>query len=251
MKLVITHSYDESAKLCADMIAEVYNNNPCALMGLATGSTPEPVYEYMVAAHKSGEVDYSCARAINLDEYIGVDPLDENSYNYYMNHRLFDHINIKPENTLIPNGKKPPEDEIARLNKYLDNNTMHIQLLSCGTNGHIGFNEPDDVFYDKYHVVYLSEETIMSNARLFNASEEVPRSAVTMGIGGIMRAEKIAFLATGEEKRRAMKAILEKGDITPQIQGTILKFHPDCTIFLDKDLADGIVPDMGIEVIYR
>ena len=128
---------------------------------------------------------------------------------------------------------------------------MEIQLLSVGTNGHIGFNEPDDVFYDKYHAVDLTEETRRSNSRLFSSIEVVPRAAITMGIGGIMRAKQIAFLATGGEKLRAMKAVLEKGNVTPKVQGTVLKLHRDCTIFLDRALAQQITPDRGVEVIYK
>jgi len=251
MKLVITHSYDESAELCAQMMNAVFQKKPDTLMGLATGSSPIPVYEKMVRAHKTGSVDYSHARSINLDEYIGVAGDDPNSYLYFMRTNFFDYVGISMDHILIPDGLKPAEDEIKRLNDYLDRNEMGIQLLSVGTNGHIGFNEPSDVFYDKYHVVKLTEETRKSNARLFKSLGEVPTSAITMGIGGIMRAKKIAFLATGSEKLRAMKAILEEGNITPEVQGTVLKLHHDCTICLDQGLAHQITPDKGVEVIYR
>lgn len=251
MKLVITHSYEESAALCTEMMNGVFREKPEALMGLATGSTPVPVYEKMVEAHKAGRVDYSRARSINLDEYIGLAGSDPNSYLYFMRTNLFDHVGISPERVWIPDGTKPVEGELARLNDYLDSHEMEIQLLSAGTNGHIGFNEPGDVFYDKYHAVELTEETRRSNSRLFNHIDEVPKAAITMGIGGIMRAKKIAFLATGDEKLRAMKAILEEGNITPRVQGTVLKLHRDCTIFLDHALARQITPDRGVEVIYK
>lgn len=251
MKLVITHSYDESAELCAQMMNEVFRENPEALMGLATGTTPIPVYEKMVREHKAGTVDYSRARSINLDEYVGVAGDDPNSYLYFMRKHLFDKVDMPAENIWIPNGMAPVEEEVARLNAYLDAHEMEIQLLSAGTNGHVGFNEPNDVFYDKYHLVELTEETRKSNSRLFGSLDEVPLSAITMGIGGIMRAKKIAFLATGNEKLRAMKAILEEGNITPRVQGSVLKLHRDCMIFLDADLAGQITPDKGVEVIYR
>lgn len=251
MKLVITHSYDESAELCAQMMNEVFVGQPDALMGLATGSTPIPVYEKMVRDHKAGRVDYARARSINLDEYVGVAGDDPNSYLYFMRLHLFDPVGMPMANVWIPDGMEPVEEEVGRLNAYLDTHEMDIQLLSAGTNGHVGFNEPSDVFYDKYHYVELTEETKNSNSRLFNSIDEVPVSAITMGIGGIMRAKKIAFLATGNEKLRAMKAILEAGNITPQVQGSVLKLHRDCTIFLDLDLAKQITPDAGVEVIYR
>ena len=251
MKLVITHSYEESAALCAEIMNEVFRKKPDALMGLATGSTPVPVYEKMVEAHRAGTVDYSKARSINLDEYIGLAGSDPNSYLYFMRTNLFDRVGMSLHNVWIPDGMKPVEEELARLNGYLDSHEIEIQLLSVGTNGHIGFNEPDDVFYDKYHAVDLTEETRRSNSRLFSSIEVVPRAAITMGIGGIMRAKQIAFLATGGEKLRAMKAVLEKGNVTPKVQGTVLKLHRDCTIFLDRALAQQITPDRGVEVIYK
>ena len=251
MKLVITHSYEESAALCAEMMNEVFREKPDALMGLATGSTPIPVYEKMAEAHRAGTVDYSQARSINLDEYIGLAGSDPNSYLYFMRTNLFDRVGMSPDNVWIPDGMKPVEEAHARLNGYLDSHEMEIQLLSAGTNGHIGFNEPDEVFYDKYHAVELTEETRRSNSRLFRSIDEVPKAAITMGIGGIMRAKKIAFLGSGNEILRAMKAILEEGNVTPRVQGTVLKLHRDCTVFLDHALARQITPDSGVEVIHR
>ncbi len=249
MKLVITHSYLESAALCARMMEEAVCNNPEGLIGLATGSTPIPVYEKMVQGKKEGKADYSNIHTINLDEYIGVPKENVNSYMYFMRKHLLDEAGVKKDNIYIPDGMAQPQAETARLNGYLNHHVMDIQLLSVGTNGHIGFNEPSDVFFDQYHIVTLTEETRQSNSRLFNRIEEVPKMAITMGIGGIMRAKKIAFLATGNEKLFAMKGILEEGDIIPKNQGTILKLHADCTIFLDKELANQITPADGVEVV--
>ncbi len=149
---------------------------------------------------------------------------------------------------MIPNGMADTQAELDRMNAFADANPIDVQLLSVGANGHIGFNEPSDVFYDRYHAVKLTQKTRESNSRLFSSIEEVPTEAITMGTGGIMRAKKIVFLATGEEKLDAMKKILEDGEVTPDCQGTILKFHQDCTLFLDKGMADQIRPAPYVEV---
>lgn len=250
MRLIITHSYDESATLCAKMIYDTVSKKKDALLGLATGTTPVPVYEKLVQAHKKGDVDFSQVRSVNLDEYIGLSGDDPNSYLYFMRKNLFDPLGIPLSRIIIPNGQEPVSQELERLNAFADSNIIDIQLLSVGVNGHIGFNEPSNVFHNKYHLVSLTDKTRQSNSRLFNSIDEVPTHAITMGIGGIMGAKCIAFIATGNEKLVAMKAILEDYDVTPQIQGTILKFHQNCTIFLDKNLARNIKPSANVEVSY-
>lgn len=248
MKLVITKNYAQSAKLCSEMIMDVVREKRDSLLGLATGSTPIQVYDYMVKAVKEGNVDFSGISTINLDEYIGLSNSNHNSYFYFMKKFFFDKCGIKQGKVMIPNGTADVNMELERMNNYANSHQIDVQLLSVGVNGHIGFNEPSDRFYDQYHIVNLTEQTRKSNSRLFTSIEEVPRSAITMGVGGIMRAKKIAFLATGEEKLNAMKAILEKGDVTPEKQGTILKFHPDCTVFLDYAVAEKITPADYVEI---
>jgi glucosamine-6-phosphate deaminase len=250
VRLIITKSYEESAALCAQQIADIVKIKKDALLGLATGMTPIPVYENMVRLHKNKEVDFSHILSVNLDEYVGLSETDPNSYFYFMSKHLFDPLEIPRSRIEIPKGQGAMADEIERMNKFMDDHTIDVQLLSAGTNGHIGFNEPNSVFHDKYHYVTLTDETRMSNSRLFNNIDEVPSAAITMGIGGIMRAKCIAFLATGLEKLAVMKAILEDHDVTPKIQGTILKFHQDCTIYLDENLADKIKPSANVEVGY-
>ena len=249
MRLVITESYEHSALLAARMMEDVVRENPKALLGLATGSTPEPVYANMVSSAANGQVDFSNVRTINLDEYVGLAPEDPNSYMFYMRRQLFDGCGIPLDHVMIPDGQVDPEREIRRMNEYADSHTIDVQLLSVGVNGHIGFNEPADRFYDKYHLVELTERTRRSNARFFESLDQVPRQAVTMGVGGIMRAKKIVFLATGMEKLRAMRGILEEGDISPSDPGSVLKLHRDCTIFLDIDLAKWIKPAGYVELI--
>lgn len=249
MKLIITESYEQSARLAARDITEIVKEKPDALLGLATGSTPIPVYKYMVEDAKGG-VDYTKVKTINLDEYIGLAGDDENSYLYFMRRHLIDPCGIPLERVMIPDGLGDVDAELRRMNEFANANPIDVQLLSVGVNGHIGFNEPADRFYDGYHTVTLTERTRQSNSRLFNSIDEVPKAAITMGIGGIMRAAKIVFLATGEEKYAAMKAILEDGDITPSNQGTVLKLHRDCVIYLDRQTAEGIKPASYVEVQY-
>lgn len=248
MKLIITESYEQSACLAARMMLEAVREKPDALLGLATGTTPVPVYRYMVEAVQQKKADFTRVRTINLDEYIGLSGENPNSYLYFMRKHLLDACHIPLERVMIPDGMSDTHAELARMNAFADVNPIDVQLLSVGVNGHIGFNEPSDVFYDRYHAVKLTKRTRESNSRLFSSIEEVPTEAITMGTGGIMRAKRIVFLATGEEKLEAMKKILEDGEVTPGCQGTVLKFHQDCTIFLDKPLADCIRPASYVEV---
>jgi len=250
MRLVITKSDEESARLAAECIAEVVNEKRDSLLGFATGSTPEPVYAQLVAMCARGEVDFSGVRTVNLDEYVGLNAEDPHSYMYYMRKNLFDKAGIDLSRVTIPRGDADPEEEVRRLNAFSDKNNIDIQLLGVGVNGHIGFNEPCDCFYNKYHIVTLTEKTKKSNSRMFSRMEDVPERAITMGVGDIMRAKRIVFLANGIEKLDAMKAILEPRDVTPRIQGTILKFHQDCKIIIDKVLAELINPAPEVEVSY-
>ena len=250
MKLIITENYEQGAYLAAQMMLQVVREKPQALLGLATGTTPIPVYKYMTEAAVSGKADFRQVRTINLDEYLGVEAENPNSYCYFMRKNLLDACGISMDRVMIPNGTGNEEEELRRMNTFADAHRIDIQFLSVGVNGHIGFNEPSAVFYNKYHKVMLTEKTRQSNSRLFRCIEEVPKAAITMGVGGIMRARKIVFLATGEEKLNAMKGILEDGDVTPENQGTILKLHGDCTVFLERELADKINPAPYVEVAY-
>lgn len=250
MHLIITDSYQQSAVLAARQTADIVKRNPTALLGMATGTTPIPLYEELCRMQSRGEIDLSGISTINLDEYVGLAGDDENSYLYFMRKYFLDPLGIPLSRVYIPNGVANPAAEIARMNDFADQHPIDVQILSVGENGHIGFNEPGDVFYDKFHLVKLTESTRQANSRLFQDISQVPARAITMGIGGIMRARKIVFLANGEKKLAAMKAMLEEGDVTPKNQGTILKFHQDCTIYLDKELAASIQPARHVQVTY-
>lgn len=249
MRLIITRSGLESAQLAAEAIRTALVQKPDMTLGLATGSTPIPVYQALVDAYQQGRADFSRIHAVNLDEYVGLSPDHPQSYRRYMEENLFRPVGIRPEQVVIPRGDLEPEGELVRLNQFTAAHPIDLQLLSVGVNGHIGFNEPESVFYDKYHLVSLAQQTRISNARFFSSMEEVPTQAITMGVGDIMRAGKIVFLATGQEKLPAMQAILEPGPVTPACQGTVLKLHRDCDIYLDQELAGQITPAPEVEVI--
>ena len=201
------------------------------MLGLATGSSPLGTYKQLIEWYEKGDIDFSKVTSVNLDEYVGLDGSNEQSYRYFMNKNFFEHINININNTFVPNGcaidlageGKRYDEHIAELGG------IDLQLLGIGLDGHIGFNEPDKYFVKSTHVVDLHESTIKANSRFFANIDEVPKRAITMGIVSIMQAKKILLIASGKEKRD----ILEKafyGPITPEIPASILQLHPDITV---------------------
>ena len=249
MRLVISNSYERSARLVADEIAKVVQDNSRALLGLATGSSPLAVYDYMLQDMQAGRIDYSAVQVMNLDEYVGLSPEHEQSYVYFMRQHLFNAAGVKPDQVIIPDGLADPVTEVKRLNDLAAERTIDLQLLGIGSNGHVGFNEPQEVFHYGYHLVELTEQTRADNARMFSCPDDVPTQAITMGVGDIMKARTVILIATGENKREALKAMLEQGEITPQRQCSVLKFHHDCRVFIDRKLAQGIVPGRHVEVL--
>ena len=223
------------AKRASGILLAVVNLKPDCVLGLATGTTPIPTYQAMIEACRDGRADFSKVHTVNLDEYRGLQHDDPNSYHFFMKDNLFDHINIDPANTNVPDGAEPDAekacssyDELIRSLGGID-----IQLLGIGHNGHIAFNEPTDHFPDGTHIVDLTQDTIEANSRLFNDISEVPTQAITMGIGSIMSARRILLLATGANKADAVRATLY-GPVTPQVPASILRLHPDVTIICDE-----------------
>ena len=235
MNYITVKTYDELSKKAAQIIASQIIMKPNCVLGLATGSSPVGTYKELIKMNKNGELDFSTVTSVNLDEYVGLDGTHDQSYRYFMNTNLFDHVNIDKANTFVPNGcaedmDKECEAYDERIKAY---GGIDLQLLGIGLDGHIGFNEPDDVFVKNTHVVDLDESTIEANARFFESINDVPRKAVTMGMGGIMNAKKILLVANGANK----KEILEKaffGPITPEIPASILQLHPDVTVIYSE-----------------
>lgn len=219
----------------ANLIVSLLQGNPKAVLGLATGSSPVGVYARVVEMHQKGLVSFSKASSYNLDEYVGL-PVDHSqSYRSFMNEHLFNHIDIDLNRTHVPNGNAVDlEAECLAYDKMLEENgPVDLQILGIGSNGHIGFNEPDASLSSGTHVVDLLEETLEANARFFPTLAEVPRQAVTMGIASILKAKQIVLLVRGEEKAEAVKNAIE-GPITTQCPASLLQSHPNVVVLLDK-----------------
>lgn len=241
MKVIVTKSYEESCEVVGRMMIDQVKTKPASKLGLATGGTAEPIYPHLVKAYEDGEISFAEVHTVNLDEYVGIAPDHEQSYRYYMDGLLFDKINIDKANTYVAVGDNPVEEEIETFNEKLyDGKPLDFQLLGVGANGHIGFNEPGDHLIAGVHVEKLNESTIEANSRFFESAEEVPREAMTMGVGDILKAKKIALIATGESKVEVMKKLLDDDEIATGVPVTMLKTHPDTTIVIDQELADNI-----------
>ena len=227
-------TYEEMSALAASMIGAQVILKPDCVLGLATGSSPIGTYKKLVESCEKGILDFSGVRTVNLDEYCGLSGDNPNSYRYFMNDNLFDHVNIDKENTHVPNGfAEDLEAEAARYEAFIESlGGVDLQLLGIGHNGHIGFNEPCDHFPKMTHEVELTAMTREANKRFFASLDEVPTAAFTMGIGTVMAARKVMLIATGADK----KEILHKsffGPVTPEVPASILQFHPDVTVICD------------------
>ena len=235
MRIFIEKDYDAMSRRMAQIIAAEITHNPACVLGLATGSTPEGAYKYLVDWHKQGCLSFQDVLSVNLDEYVGLAPTHDQSYRYFMQSNLFGHVDIVPENTRVPDGlTKDPAAFCAEYDAYIRSlGYVDLQLLGIGRNGHIGFNEPGDCFVKETHVVDLAESTIDANARFFATREEVPKQAFTMGIGCIMAARRVLLLASGADKADAIyNAVC--GPITPCCPGSILQLHNDVVLVGDE-----------------
>lgn len=235
MKIVKVENYSEMSRLAAEEVIATVRENPRAVLGLATGSTPLGLYAELARDHAENGTSYSECRAVNLDEYVGLPPAHVQSYAYFMRKNLFRHIDIKPENTYIENGVAADEAaECERYNALLSELRQDIQILGIGSNGHIAFNEPGTPFDSVTHTVELAESTVRDNSRLFESPDHVPRRAFTMGLANIMNARKIIILANGENKAEAVRALVN-GEISEDVPATVLRRHADCTLICDAE----------------
>ena len=210
------------------------------MLGLATGSTPVGMYKELIAKNTAGEISFKDVTTYNLDEYYPIEPTHEQSYRYFMNVNLFDHIDIDKAKTFVPNGlTENPEEEGAAYDAAIEAaGGVDLQVLGIGQNGHIAFNEPDDALIAGTHITSLTDDTIEANSRFFASKADVPTRAFTMGIGSIMKAKKIILLANGANKHAAIAQMLDD-KITTQCPATILKAHPDVYLFCDKAAYEG------------
>lgn len=238
MRLHVVNDYDQMSSKAASIVASQIILQPDTVLGLATGATPLGMYQNLVNLYQDGMVDFSEVVTFNLDEYIGLESNHPQSYNYYMFHNFFANVNIPAEKIHIPQGKcadvfktcRQYDQEIA---KY---EGIDLQVLGIGNNGHIGFNEPNYILKTETHLVKLTEETIEANSRFFNSSKEVPREAISMGMGSIMQAKRILLLASGENKAQAIARTIS-GEITTEVPASLLQLHPNLTIIVDQQAA--------------
>ena len=240
MKLIVREDYNECSRYLADRFEEVIRRKPDAFLGLATGSSPEGMYRYLCEDHRKGLIDLSAVSTINLDEYAGLSREHDQSFGYYMDRHFFSKVNIDGRNIHLINGAGDISDEISRYEELLAERPIDILVLGIGTNGHIGFNEPDSVFCARTHEVELTQETIRANSRFFESEKDVPRRAVTMGMFGIVNARKIVLIASGRAKADAIRRLLENETADPQLPCSILHLCPDAEVIVDRELYESI-----------
>ena len=237
MQVHVFSSEAAIGRAAAALIQSKVLENPNCVLGLATGSTPIPTYQALIELNKAGLVDFSGVTTYNLDEYVGLNPDHVCSYRYFMNDQLFDHVNIDKANTHVPPGNgADPEADAAEYEAAVQAAGVDLQLLGIGRNGHIGFNEPAADFGYATSIVNLTDSTIDANTRFFNSRDEVPKKAISMGVGAIMSAKTVLLIATGAAKAEAIKASIE-GPVDPQVPASILRLHPNCVFMLDEAAA--------------
>ncbi len=236
MKILKEKNYKDMSEKAARIIAAKIISKPNCVLGLATGSTPEGLYASLVKKFEEGKIDFSDVKSVNLDEYKGLSKENDQSYYYFMNKHLFKNVNIKPDNTKLPDGTL--EDSEKACKEYDETmkamGKVDIQLLGLGHNGHIGFNEPADAFSVGTNCVELQASTIEANKRFFAREEDVPRFAYTMGIGTIMAAEQVLLVVSGKDKAEILKKSLT-GPVTPQVPASILQLHPNVVVVADEE----------------
>ena len=238
MQVFVYKNAEEVARAAATVFAAEIFKKPDCVLGLATGSTPVPLYKELARMNHEGLIDFSRVRTYNLDEYVGLDPAHVCSYRRFMNENLFDHINIDKANTHVPCGIGADHEADAKAYDAAVEAAggIDLQLLGIGHNGHIGFNETNDVFVYPTNVITLTQSTIDANARFFDSADDVPRQAISLGVGGIMNARRVVLLATGEGKAKAIRDSI-KGNIDPKVPASILRAHQNVQFFLDEGAA--------------
>ena len=248
MRIYLEKDYAAMSRRAANIIAAEIHKNPACVLGLATGSTPVGTYQQLIEMNKAGDISFKEVTTVNLDEYKGLSGEHDQSYRYFMNDNLFNHVDIDKDFTFVPNGLAEDSaaecaeyDEIVEALGYAD-----LQLLGIGHNGHIGFNEPDTVFTKATHVVDLTDSTIDANTRFFANRDEVPRQALTMGMGCIMNAARVLLIANGAGKADAIYNTV-CGPIDPKCPASILQLHPDVVIVGDEAALSKLVA-AGVEI---
>ncbi|MEA5060299.1 MAG: glucosamine-6-phosphate deaminase [Candidatus Pelethousia sp.] len=248
MRIYCAKDYQTMSRRAANIISAHVIIEPSCVLGLATGSTPLGAYKQLGIWCAKGDLSFAQVHTLNLDEYVGLGPEHPQSYRYFMQKSFFDHIDICPANTNLPNGlAEDAEEECRRYNRVIQEfDGVDLQLLGIGHNGHIGFNEPGQAFELETHRIFLSESTIEANARFFSSREKVPKAAYTMGIKNIMQAKKILVVVRGEEKADIVYRAF-RGPVIPEVPASILQLHPNVTLCGDQPALQKLI-DAGVEV---
>jgi len=236
MKIMYTDTYANMSRRAANIISAQIILHPKTVLGLPTGTTPIGAYRQLIEWYKKGDLDFSQVTTFNLDEYLGLDGSHPQSYRYFMDNQLFDHVNIRKGNTHVPDGTATdPEAECELYEQAIkEAGGIDLQVLGIGNNGHIGFNEPGTAYEKTTNVTELTESTIEANSRLFASKEEVPTKALTMGMKTIMHARRILLLVSGQHKLDILNAALH-GPITPEVPASLLQLHPDLTVIVSTE----------------
>jgi glucosamine-6-phosphate deaminase len=243
MQLYTANSYSDLSRKGANILSAQVILHPGSVLGLATGSTPVGIYRQLVEWYRKGDLDFSKVHTVNLDEYVGLSPTDPQSYRYFMNENLFDHINIETNNTHVPDGLAAPEDACLRYETIVrELGGIDMQLLGIGHNGHIGFNEPGSSFEKRIHTISLTQSTIEANSRYFPEPEKMPKFAITMGIASIMQARRILVVVSGASKAAIVRQAFQ-GPITPEVPASILQLHNNVTLVGDTEALSLLDPD--------
>ena len=242
IRIIPGKTNEEASISAAKVIADIVKAKPDCVLGLATGSSPINMYRELIRQNQAGEITFKQVKSVNLDEYVGLAPDHDQSYRYFMNTNLFDHIDIDKANTNVPSGlAEDPAAECVRYDGVIASmGGVDIQVLGIGNNGHIGFNEPDTHFPKTTSLVDLTDSTIDANSRFFASRDLVPTQALSMGIGQIMAADKVLLLAFGKGKAE----ILEKslfGPVTPDVPASILQFFKGEVIVCADDDALSVI----------
>ena len=240
MRIIVCNNYEEMSKEAAKIVAAKIILKPDCVLGLATGSTPVGMYNELARMNKEGEISFASVKSFNLDEYYPIKKSNSQSYQYFMNENLFSKVDIKAENTHIPNGEvSDPEAECENYEALIaQHGGIDLQILGIGQNGHIGFNEPEEKLYTKTHLTGLTQSTIDANSRFFESADEVPKQALTMGMATILKARTIVLLASGSNKHEVIKELMSE-KITTNNPATLLNVHNDVIIICDKAAYDG------------
>ncbi|HMP80959.1 MAG TPA: glucosamine-6-phosphate deaminase [Pirellulaceae bacterium] len=238
MRVIVHREANQASRAAADWIARCMRAKPDCVLGLATGSTPLAVYRELIRMHVEEGLDFSQITTFNLDEYVGLQPSDPHSYRYFMEEHLFRHVNLRPQRTFVPDGRALDLDKHCQAyeRQIRETGGIDIQLLGIGSDGHIAFNEPGSSLGSRTRVKTLTRETRRDNARFFDDPQQMPRLAITVGVGTILDARQVLLLAAGEHKAQAVAAAIE-GPVTAQVTASALQLHREVVVMLDESAA--------------